>query len=77
MLASESATRKPVRRISIRRAAEAGAVMPSIARSDTDCIQGAYEGSVGVMLATALLLTRDVRRYRAYFPGLTLIAPEG
>ena len=28
-------------------------------------------------VAAAPLLTRDVRRYRAYFPEVTLIAPEG
>jgi len=28
-------------------------------------------------VAGAPLLTRDTRRYRAYFPELTLIAPEG
>ena len=28
-------------------------------------------------IAAAPLLTRDARRYRAYFPELTLIAPEG
>jgi len=27
-------------------------------------------------IAAAPLLTRDVRRYRAYFPELTLLAPE-
>jgi predicted nucleic acid-binding protein len=28
-------------------------------------------------VAATPLLTRDARRYRAYFPGLTLMAPEG
>jgi len=27
------------------------------------------------LVAGAELITRDVRRYRKYFPGLTLIAP--
>lgn len=75
VLATLSLTMQPLRKSALFRAAQAFAAYRRNGGTKDNVLPDFFIGAQAVDLELPLL-TRDVRRYRAYFPQLELIAPD-